>query len=139
MLYEVITSQGKPGMQGETEASTAEGTIVFSAAAAPIPGEGAPLGALVAVHCDPASSFEAAEVQALVTLGGLASVALHNAELKDTQRNFFTHVTDILVHALDSHLNYHSGHGERVAQYANRLGRELGLPEERLQRLHFAS
>jgi len=138
-LAKLVMSQGKPGVQGTTEVPTAEGSIVFSAAAAPIPGEGAPLGALVAVHCDPAASFEAAEVQALTTLGGLASVALHNAELKDTQRNFFTHVTDILVHALDAHLDYHSGHGERVAQYANRLGRELGLPEARLQRLHFAS
>jgi HD-GYP domain-containing protein (c-di-GMP phosphodiesterase class II) len=138
-LAKLVMSEGKPGVQGATEGATAEGSIVFSAAAAPIPGEGAPLGALVAVHCDPAASFEAAEVQALATLGGLASVALHNAELKDTQRNFFTHVTDILVHALDAHLNYHSGHGERVAQYANRLGRELGLPEARLQRLHFAS
>jgi len=138
-LAKLVMSEGKPGVQGATEGATAEGSIVFSAAAAPIPGEGAPLGALVAVHCDPATSFEAAEVQALATLGGLASVALHNAELKDTQRNFFTHVTDILVHALDAHLNYHTGHGERVAQYANRLGRELGLPEARLQRLHFAS
>jgi len=48
-------------------------------------------------------------------------------------------VTDILVHALDSHLNYHGGHAHRVAQYANRIGRELGLEEHRLQRLHFAA
>jgi hypothetical protein len=138
-LAKLVMSQGRPGVQGALEAPGAQGGIVFSAAAAPIPGEGAPLGALVAVHCDPPVPFEAAELQALATLGGLASVALHNAELKDTQRNFFTHVTDILVHALDAHLNYHSGHGERVAQYANRLGRELDLPEPRLQRLHFAS
>jgi HD-GYP domain-containing protein (c-di-GMP phosphodiesterase class II) len=138
-LAKLVMSQGRPGVQGAVEVPSAEGSLAFSAAAAPIPGEGAPLGALVAVHCDPEASFEAAELQALATLGGLASVALHNAELKDTQRNFFTHVTDILVHALDAHLNYHSGHGERVAQYANRLGRELGLPEPRLQRLHFAS
>ena len=138
-LANLVMSQGRPGVQGALEVPTAEGSIVFSAAAAPVPGEAAPLGALVAVRCDPAVSFGTEELQALATLGGLAAVALHNAELKDTQRNFFTHVTDILVHALDAHLNYHSGHGERVAQYANRLGRELGLEEHRLQRLHFAS
>jgi putative nucleotidyltransferase with HDIG domain len=93
----------------------------------------------VAVRSDPPAPFEGDELQSLATLGGLAAVALHNADLKDTQRNFFTHVTDILVHALDAHLDYHTGHGERVAQYANRLGRELGLAEHRLQRLHFAS
>jgi putative nucleotidyltransferase with HDIG domain len=48
-------------------------------------------------------------------------------------------MTDILVSALDAHLDYHNGHGTRVAQYANRVGRTLGLDEKRLQNLHFAS
>lgn len=135
-LASLVMSQGRPGVQGREETESAEGGLSFCAAAAPLPGEVAPLGALVAVRSEP---FEPEQVQALETLGGLAAVALHNADLKDTQRNFFTHVTDILVHALDAHLNYHAGHGERVAQYANRLGRELGLEEHRLQRLHFAS
>ena len=138
-LANLVMSEGRPGVQGAVEAPSEEGAIRFCAAAAPLPGEEAALGALVAVRCDPAAPFGADEQEALATLGGLAAVALHNAELKDTQRNFFTHVTDILVHALDAHLNYNSGHGERVAQYANRLGRELGLAEHRLQRLHFAS
>ncbi len=138
-LANLVMSQGTPGLQGREEAATADGGLSFCAAAAPLPGEAAPLGALVALRAEPAEPFGAEEVQALATLGGLAAVALHNADLKDTQRNFFTHVTDILVHALDAHLNYHAGHGERVAQYANRLGRELGLEEHRLQRLHFAS
>jgi putative nucleotidyltransferase with HDIG domain len=138
-LASLAMSQGQPGVQGREEVETAEGRISFCAAATPLPGELAPLGALVAVRSEPAEPFEAEEVQALATLSGLAAVALHNSELKDTQRNFFSHVTDILVHALDAHLNYHAGHGERVAQYANRLGRELGLEEHRLQRLHFGA
>ncbi len=50
---------------------------------------------------------------------------MRNADLRDAQRNFFSHMTDILVSALDAHLDYHNGHGTRVAQYANRVGRSL--------------
>ncbi len=137
-LANLVMSEGRPVVQGPTRAPE-EAALSFAAAAAPLPGDAAPLGALVVVRCDPAEPFEAREQGALATLAGLAAVSLHNAELKDAQRNFFTHVTDILVHALDAHLNYHSGHGQRVAQYANRIGRELGLDDHRLQRLHFAA
>ena len=33
----------------------------------------------------------------------------------------------MLVSALDANLGYHAGHGTRVAQYANRVGRKIGL------------
>jgi len=138
-LANLVMSEGRPGVQGATPVDAAEGAIDFAAAAAPLPGDVAPLGALVVVRSDPAEAFEARELDALASLAGLAAVALHNAELKDAQRNFFTHVTDILVHALDAHLNYHAGHGQRVAEYANRIGRELGLDDHRLQRLHFGA
>jgi len=138
-LANLVMSEGRPGVQAPAEAATGDGAIRFCVAAAPLPGQGAPIGALVAVRTGDAEAFGAAELDALATLAGLTAVSLHNADLKDAQRNFFTHVTDILVHALDSHLNYHGGHAHRVAQYANRLGRELGLEEHRLQRLHFSA
>ena len=46
-------------------------------------------------------SFDAEQLDALSTLAGLASVSLRNADLRDEQRNFFAHVTEILVGALD--------------------------------------
>jgi GAF domain-containing protein len=138
-LANLVLSEGRPAVQGPADAVLGGAPIRFSAAAAPIVGEAAAFGALVVVRLDPAEPFDETEQGALATLAGLSAVALHNAELQDSQRNFFTHVTDILVHALDAHLDFNSGHGERVAHYANRIGRELGLDEHRLQRLHFAS
>jgi HD-GYP domain-containing protein (c-di-GMP phosphodiesterase class II) len=135
-LARLVASEGRPALRGPRDAQG--GDAPFAAAAVPLPGEAASQGALVVVDGG-GRSFGSAEVDALSTLAGLASVALHNAELKEAQRNFFTHVTEILVHALDAHLNYHQGHGQRVAQYANRLGRALELDERRLQRLHFAA
>jgi HD-GYP domain-containing protein (c-di-GMP phosphodiesterase class II) len=105
----------------------------------PLSGESSWLGVLAIVHAKSADEFESGKMNALNTLAGLTSVAMRNADLRDAQRNFFSHMTDILVSALDAHLDYHNGHGTRVAQYANRVGRTMGLDDDRLQNLHFAS
>jgi putative nucleotidyltransferase with HDIG domain len=112
---------------------------VSACAAIPLPGDSAPLGALVVIQTEAGRAIDAAQMDALSTLAGLAAVSLRNADLHESQRNFFTHVTDILITSLDSHLGYHSGHAVHVAASANRLGRALGFGETRLQRLHFAA
>jgi putative nucleotidyltransferase with HDIG domain len=45
----------------------------------------------------------------------------------------------MLVTALDNHLGFHHGHGQRVALLANRVGRRLGMGDQELSRLHFAA
>jgi putative nucleotidyltransferase with HDIG domain len=120
-----------PGGEGEKQ--------LAAAVAVPLAGGAEPMGALVAAHVRRGAGFEAAEVDALSTLAALVSVALHNADLRHAQQNFFSHMTEILVSALDAHLSYHRGHGKRVAHVANAVGRELGLDEGRLQRLHFGA
>ena len=129
---ELVLRGGRPVLAGA-------GAGLSACAAVPLPGDPAPLGALLVIHDEPDRDFDAAQVDALSTLAGFTAVALRNAELHESQRNFFTHVTDILVTALDSHLGYHSGHGVHVAAAANRLGRALGFDAKRLQRLHFAA
>ncbi len=126
----LVLSKGRPVLRG------AEGAP--AAAAVAIPGSPVPVGALVALTGSRAG-FAPEHVDSLTTLARLASVSLHNVDLRDSQRNFFTHVTDIVVSALDAHLGYHTGHGQRVAELANRTGRALGLDEHRLQRLHFGA
>jgi HD-GYP domain-containing protein (c-di-GMP phosphodiesterase class II) len=76
---------------------------------------------------------------ALTTLTALTGVALRNVNLHDSQRNFFTHITDLLVGAMDAHVDDRKGHAMAVAQLSNRLARELALPEPKMQRLHFAA
>jgi hypothetical protein len=112
-----------------------KGSIV----ALPLAGESNWLGVLAIVHAKSTTEFESSKMDAFNTLAGLTSVAMRNADLRDAQRNFFSHMTDILVSALDAHLDYHNGHGTRVAQHANRVGRALNLDDKRLQNLHFAS
>jgi putative nucleotidyltransferase with HDIG domain len=129
---ELVLKQGRPVLAGA-------GSGLSACAAVPLPGDSEPLGGLLVIHEEAGHAFDTAQLDALSTLAGFTAVALRNAELHESQRNFFTHVTDILVTALDSHLGYHSGHGVQVAAAANRVGRALGFDASRLQRLHFAA
>ena len=107
----------------------------FPICAVPIEGEGR--GA-VAVLGDPTRTLDH-EADSLSTLSALGSVALRNSDLKDIQRNFFVQLTDVVVSAMDHQLGYHEGHARRVAQMTNRIGRQIGLGDDGLERLHFAS
>jgi putative nucleotidyltransferase with HDIG domain len=131
-LIDLVMSEGHPAMRA------ADGECA-ALAAVPIAGESAPIGAIVIVARPDVKIVASEELGALSTLGSLTSVAMRNGNLQDAQRNFFTHMTDMLVSALDSHLGYHAGHGNRVAELANRIGRSMGLEERRMERLHFAS
>lgn len=78
-------------------------------------------------------------VGSLNALAGLVTVALENCRLQSEQKNFFAHVTNLLVGTLDVHLDYQADHSRRVARLANQLGRSMGLDEARLKKLHFAA
>jgi len=139
-LASLVISQGSPaicGPEDSTEGNT--DSAITAAVVVPLAGEKTPLGALAVIHVDPRRRFDPNQIDSLSTLAGFSSMALQNAEFRDEQRNFFSHVTDLLLTALESHLGYHGGHGNRVAQYANSIGREMGLSEDRLQRLHWAA
>lgn len=95
--------------------------------------------ALVALFGEQSAGDKSINANLLSTLAGLAGSALTTVELLAAQRNFFVHVTQLLVAALNSHLGYHGDHSRNVAHLAVRIGRELGFDDERLRRLHFAA
>ncbi len=113
-------------------------------------GSGAPSVVLVPVglETDPCAllvvarrgrAFSPDEVDVVATLGAQTGVAYTSADRGDGQRNFFSHVTDLVVAALDTHIQYRSGHASRVAALANRVARAMGVEGEALQDLHFAA
>lgn len=139
-LVDLVMREGCPVIRNSDEhGGDFGGSEIRCALVVPLPGEKKPLGALVAIHTDAGTDFDGSQLDALATLGGLASVAMINAELRFAQRNFFSHVTDILVTAIDVHLGYNAGHGRRVAHLANRVGRQMELADSQLEHLHFAS
>ena len=79
-----------------------------------------------------AGPFEQPSLDAVAALLAQSAAALESAELRDAQRNFFSHMTDLVVTALDTHVEGREGHGLTVARLANRVGREMGLDESEL-------
>jgi HD-GYP domain-containing protein (c-di-GMP phosphodiesterase class II) len=140
-LHEIampVIANGVPALwdgRGEGAEAAATGGV----AAVPLAGCSnlAPAALLVTAH--PGQWFDSTHLRLLSTVGGLAAVTRAHADLRDAQRNFFVHVTEILMAALDSHMNEQAGHPRRVAHLAVVIGRELEFDEHRLERLHFAS
>jgi HD-GYP domain-containing protein (c-di-GMP phosphodiesterase class II) len=85
------------------------------------------------------AALGAETVDALATVAGMTGTALQRSDLEDAQRNFFAHVTELLVTALDGHVVGRRGHGTNVARFANRIAHEIGLDATRKERLHFAA
>jgi len=136
-VAELVMKHNRPAFKNSGSDSDVPG--LEAAMVLPLAGESEVLGVLIAVHTNSGAYFDGGQTDAITTLAGLVSVALRNADLRDSQRNFFSHMTEILVSALDAHLEHQSGHGNRVARSANRVGRTLGLDEKQLHDLHFAS
>jgi HD-GYP domain-containing protein (c-di-GMP phosphodiesterase class II) len=138
-VLELAASGVRIALPGEEASDPGAGRPPAAVAAAPIASGERVDGVLLALRKERKRGFDEAQVHALSTLAALASVARHNADLHDSQRNFFAHVTEILMTALDAHMNLQGGHSRRVAHFSCLVGREFGFEEARLERLHFAA
>ena len=78
-------------------------------------------------------------IDAVATIARIAGTAVERGDLEDAQRNFFAHVTDLIVTALDAHVVGRPGHAMQTARLCNRLAHEIGLGEERKERLHWSA
>lgn len=78
-------------------------------------------------------------VDAVSTIAGMAGTAIERGDLADSQRNFFAHVTDLIVTALDAHVVGRKGHAMQTARLCNRLAHEVGLESEQTERLHWGA
>jgi hypothetical protein len=131
-LAEVVVREERPAVSGESP-SMPEAIVV------PVGGVRGAMGALGVVYSRAVHRASESELSALMTLSALAAVATRNTDLQESQQNFFTHVTEMLVAALDAHCDVQAGHARRVARIANRIAHASGFSEDRLHRLHFAS
>jgi putative nucleotidyltransferase with HDIG domain len=89
-------------------------------------------GIIIAAERADDGDFTQEHVDTLVAIGGQATVALENHQLRQgLQRAYLTTIT-ALADAVEAKDAYTGGHCERVARYAHRLGEELGLSEQSL-------
>ena len=116
-----------------------ERLTISSLIAAPLATQGQTFGTLLLLRGSPRQAFTRRDLDLATMLGQHVGVALHNACLQDAEKNFFTHVTELLVQALDLHVDHHAGHSKGVAHLASLMAHELGLEPRRTERLFFAA
>ena len=67
-----------------------------------------------------------------------AAVSIFQSRLIESKQNDIIHMTEILVTTQDFFLGEKNGHVRRVANYANLIGKHMGLSETDLKDLHYA-
>lgn len=97
------------------------------------------IGVLELVNKRDRAPFNEQDLNILFNLADQAAISIDHARLRDAQNNYFSHVIEILIGAMDTHVPVKLGHARRVARYANLVGRGLGLDEDELKTLYFAS
>jgi putative nucleotidyltransferase with HDIG domain len=84
-------------------------------------------------------AFEPEDLALLASLARQGAIALENARMNESYRNFFTHASDMLVSLLDAQDPHYDGHSRAVAALTDMVTRRLGLPDEERRTLHFAA
>lgn len=110
-----------------------------SAISVPLLFEGKVIGVLELINKHEKGLFTENDLSILFNLADQAAISITHARLRDAENNYFTHVIEILIGAMDTHVPMKTGHARRVARYANLLGRGRGLSEPELKTLYFAS
>ncbi len=135
MLEELVAA----ALSGKKPVSLEDPKGKGSLLVAPLLNQGERPGAMVVLRGGKGESFSLMEMDALAMLATITAISWKNADLQDVQRNFFTHVTDLVVMAVDSHVAYREGHSKKVTEFSNRIGREMKLTDDQLQTLHFSA
>ena len=104
-------------------------------ALAPIRAHGEPIGALLLNHATP-FRFGAEQASGLQSLATLAGVAILEDEQRTKLEDLFMSVIVSLTMAIEAKDPYTEGHSVRVAAYSEAIGKQLGLPPERLDVIH---
>jgi response regulator RpfG family c-di-GMP phosphodiesterase len=132
---------GKPALVNDVNADPrfergfdrATGFITRSILCVPLTFEGRVIGVLELLNSRTRDGFDEDDQSLLFNLADQAAISIEHVRLQDAQQNYFTHVSEILIGAMDTHVPVKAGHARRVARYARLVGAGLGL-EERVQR-----
>lgn len=82
--------------------------------------------------------FDEEDQSLLFNLADQAAISIEHVRLMDARNNYFTHVSEILIGAMDTHVPIKVGHARRVARYSRLVAAGIGLSEPEQRNLYFA-
>ncbi|MFQ5791834.1 MAG: HD domain-containing phosphohydrolase [Acidobacteriota bacterium] len=138
---------GRPAVVNDVSSDTrfdgrfdeSTGFITRSILSVPLQFENRVIGVLELLNKKRGAPFDEQDLNILFNLADQAAISIEHVRLQDAQNNYFAHVIEILIGAMDAHVPAKIGHARRVARYANLVGRGLGMTETGLRSLYFAA
>lgn len=107
--------------------------------AVPLAGSGHVFGVLEMLKTRNNPGFTEEDANLLKSLAGQTTIFIQNVRYREQQQNYFTHMTELLLTALEGTRQIWPGHLSNTARYANLLARQLNVSESDLKTLHYAS
>lgn len=105
----------------------------------PVTLENKVIGVIEVLNKAGGTGFSEQDEQLLSVLAGQAAIAVKNARLATEQRNFFDHVIEIFVMAIESTILVPAEHCWKVAKMATAIGQKLRIQEQDIQDLYYAA
>ena len=103
----------------------------------PLISSGRPLGVLVVAR-DGGPGFVGGQKKLLTIVADRAAAAVHNAQLFERVERSYRETIEAFVNTLEEKDPYTRGHSERVANFCEITGMELGLPDAEVEVLYHA-
>lgn len=107
--------------------------------AVPLSGSGHVFGVLELLKTKSNPGFSEDDANLLKSLAGQTTIFIQNVRYRELQQNYFTHITELLLTALEGTRQIWPGHLSNTARYAYLLARQLGLSDGELKTVHYAS
>lgn len=121
------------------DAARADGYTEGTVLAVPLERRGSLLGVLNATEKQGGRSFDERDLRVLIALAGQIATGIENARLYGAVEQSATAALAALIESLETREGYSRGHARRVADYATRAARELGLSDEEVRTLRRAA
>ena len=103
----------------------------------PVKLKGKVIGVLQVINKKGGGKFTKRDEELLEGISSQVAIALENARLYKTMRDLFIDSIRSLANAVDAKDPYTNGHSQRVTEYSVKVGREMGLDEETMERLEY--
>ena len=104
----------------------------------PVSTEGHVFGVISMIGKQSGATFTSEDTKLLAAIALQAGMSLGNARLYDEQHKMFLGTVEALAAATEAKDTYTIGHCRRVAEYAVRIGQEMGLPSAEIANLRLA-
>jgi len=115
------------------------GFVTRSIMCVPLVIDGKNIGILEVINKKDGEDFAEQDLKILYSLADHAALSIQRSRSYESSHSDFIQITDILISAMDHHVPEKKGHARRVARYATKIAKVLGLNDEEQKKVYFGA